>query len=180
MGNYTELAFQTAREINPQATLILNDNLNETPSRPFFESDLKIINNLKEKGLVDGIGMHMHLDGSKDIDVESLIKGMQAYGVPVYITELDVDMRRVNLNDPQRLEKQAEIYRKVMHACLVSGVCKLFGTWNTGDAYSWLEDPNGGGSALLPGSSKNADPTMFFDDLSPKLAFFAVMAEMVK
>ncbi len=180
LGDYTELAFQSAREVNPNAILILNDNVNNTETDFNFSNDLKIVKNLKSKivngrPLIDGIGMHMHLDGSQEINVNKLIKAMQTYGVPVYITELDVDMTNVNLPEDQRLAKQAEIYGKVMRASLDSGVCKLFGTWNTGDKFSWLEDKESSGFKSI-----KADPTMFFDDLSPKPSFFAVMAELVK
>ena len=95
LGDYTELAFQAAKDTNPNAKLILNDNLNQTRADGNFSSDIKIVKNLTNKGLIDGIGLHMHLDGTKNVDVNKLIEGMQAYGVPVYITELDVDMRKV-------------------------------------------------------------------------------------
>jgi len=59
-----ELAFQTAREADPSAILIYNGTNNHTPNAPDTEETKKIITILKRKNLVDGVGLHMHLNGA--------------------------------------------------------------------------------------------------------------------
>jgi len=109
--------------------------------------------------------MQMHLDGSAPPTKEAVIAAMRSYGVPVYVTEFDVNMTHVGGAQSDREALQAAVYRDMLEACLESGVCRSFTVWGIGDKYSWLE---------VYQSSPNADATMYDDQLEPKLAYFAV------
>ena len=164
-----EIAFEAAREADPSATLIYNNNGNHEPNLPSTATTMKIVERLKAKGLIDGVGLQMHLDGSKPPSRDGMIKTMQGYGLPIYITEMDVNMKDVPGTQEERFAKQAEIYRNVFQAGLDSGVCRSFSFFTVGDQYSWIER-----SKTYQHASTNGDPTIFDDNLKPKPAYGAV------
>lgn len=167
--DYIEIAFQTARETNPSATLIYNDTLNHASSGITTPLTREVVQRLKAKGLIDGVGLQMHLDAVKPPQKEDVMATMRSYGVPVYVTEFDVNMKDIRGTQEERYAVQAQIYRDMLEAALDSGVCKSFTVWVIGDKYSWLEFyPN------VPNYSPVADPTPFDDELNPKPAFFVM------
>jgi endo-1,4-beta-xylanase len=167
---YIEMAFEAARQTDPNAILIYNDFWNEYPLRfPYYYNNyqtMEVVERLKNKGLIDGVGLQMHVFNpqvlpSKDV----LIEVMRGYGLPIYITELDVDISQITGTQQVRFAYQADIYRRITDACLESGVCKSMTVWGIGDKYSWVETYLG---------EPNADPTLFDDNLQPKPAYYAV------
>ncbi len=162
--DYIDLAFQIARETDPSAVLIYNAGDNETSGGAATQLTRQIVQRLKVKGLVDGVGLEMHLDGTKPYVKQDVIATMRSYGVPVYVTEIDVDLTNVQGTQQERYAKQAKIYGDMFAACLESGVCKSFAVWGIGDKYSWLRR-----------ASPIADPTLFDDNLNPKPAYFALL-----
>ena len=98
---YIEMAFRAARQADPQALLIYNDFNNEFPARAPYNftayqyQTLEVVDRLKSKGLIDGIGLQLHVFSPDYLPSKAvLIEAMQGYGVPIYITELDVDISR--------------------------------------------------------------------------------------
>jgi len=165
-----DIAFQAAREADPDAKLIYNDNGNETPNSGATIITRSIAQRLSDKNLIDGIGVQMHVDGSNPPSREDIIRTMKGYGVPVYITEMDVNMKDVDVNNENRLKQQADVYKDIMQAALDSGVCESFCFWGIGDKYSWIET-----TKSYPFYSPNADPTPFDDNLQPKPAYYAIL-----
>jgi len=170
-SEYVDLAFQAARAADPSAILILNDYNNEISAGEYTQQDLEIINRLKESGLVDAVGLQMHLDGANPPSRQDVVQTMRAYGVPVFITELDVDLSDVNGTQQERFDHQAYVYGEMMAACLESGVCKSYTMWGIGDKYSWLERDFG---------RHKADSTIYDDDLKPKPAYFTILHILAK
>ena len=164
---YVEIAFQAARQADPSALLYLDDFGVETTSSSKYKQDKQIVDSLKQKNLIDAMGVQLHIDAAKPPKKEDLIAGFRSWGLPVYVTEFDVDLRNVTGTEEQRFKLQADIYRMAMQAALESGVCKDIVFWGFGDKYSWLEQPEFNGSP-------QAQPTLFDDNLQPKPAYFAV------
>jgi endo-1,4-beta-xylanase len=174
---YIVLAFEWMRELDPSSTLILNDTFNHVsqgynsiwsyPEGGNTAQTKKLAAKLKDLGLVDRIGVEMHLDGANPPDRNDLTATLRSYDLPVSVTEFDVDIRNVPGTQEERLVEQADIYANVLDACMQSGVCTSFNIWEFGDKYSWLENPQYRGSP-------DADPTLFDDDLKPKPAYFAL------
>ena len=162
--DYVDLAFQIARETDPSAVLIYNAGDNETSDGTATRLTRQIVQRLKAKGLVDGVGLEMHLDGAKPYAKQDVIATMKSYGLPVYVTEIDVDLTLVQGTPEERYARQAKIFGDMFAACLESGVCKSYALWGIGDKYSWLRR-----------QSSNADPTPFDDNLNPKPAYFALL-----
>lgn len=162
--DYIDLAFQIARESDPSALLIYNAGDNETMDGVATQLTRQIVQRLKAKGLIDGVGLEMHLDGAKPYTKEDVIATMKSYGVPVYVTEIDIDLTNMQGTREERYAEQAKIFGDMFAACLESGVCKSFALWGIGDKYSWLRR-----------QSSNADPTPFDDNLNSKPAYFALL-----
>ena len=174
--DYIEIAFQAARESDPTATLVYNDTLNHAPAgRNGMMTNLtkEIVENLRTKNLVDAVGLQMHLDGSIPPTKEEMIKTMKSYGLPIYITEFDVNMKEVRGTPQERALKQAEIYRNVIEAAIESGRCEAIFIFQVGDRFSVWENFPG------QGFSKNADPTPFDDNLNPKPAYYAILQALL-
>ncbi len=92
-------SFEKARRAFPHAKLILNEyNIldNAMNAREFVH----IIDLLKARDLIDGIGCQAHRLENVNIDtIKSNLKVVEATGLPVYISEYDVD----EANDPAQL-----------------------------------------------------------------------------
>jgi len=167
--DYVELAFRAARIADPNVKLIFNDTYNHMSSGPngtMTQFTQEHIRKLKEQGLVDGVGLQMHLDAANPPNKEDMIATMQSYGVPIYITEFDVNLSKIPLDQADRLELQAKIAADVLDACLESGVCKSFTVFGLRDKMSvWEKYSN----------QPNADPLLFDDNFSPKPAYYAML-----
>jgi len=168
-ANYIEIAFQAARETDLSAILIYNDTENHTSAGITTHLTRKNLQLIASKGLVDGVGLQMHLDGARPPSKSDVVATMKSYDMPVYITEMDVNMQDVAGTQDDRHRIQATIYREMLEACLESAVCKSITFWGIGDKYSWGEWPKD-----APHVSPNADMTLFDDYLKPKPAYYAL------
>ncbi|HYQ04126.1 MAG TPA: endo-1,4-beta-xylanase [Polyangiaceae bacterium] len=94
-------SFEMARAHFPKAELLLNDYSILTMASSTSDY-LKIVNLLKDRGLIDGIGEQGHFyERAPEVSViSSNLNSMTATGLPVYITELDLnfadDARQAN------------------------------------------------------------------------------------
>ncbi|MGB9882872.1 MAG: endo-1,4-beta-xylanase, partial [Methanomassiliicoccales archaeon] len=147
---YIDLAFETARRTDPQAVLILNDCCNEVVGQR-SNFDLETAKRLKETtieidgrsySLIDAVGMQMHLDGAHPPTKEDVLANMKRFGdigVDIYITEFDVDLTNVPGTEAEKYERQAQVYKDMLTACLASEVCKGFIMFGFTDKVSWYE-----------------------------------------
>jgi endo-1,4-beta-xylanase len=184
--DYVDLAFQWARECDPDGILLLNDSINDSLRDPettlYVNAMLAAIQSMKARGVpVDAVGIQGHfflpwnsmIPPTKD-DVIQTMQDYAALGVSVYITELDVTLTNVPGNQQERWSSQAGIYRLMMDACLESGVCRGFGVWGINDSICFgmcfSED------ACPP--SPLPEPLWFDDNFNPKPAFVAVLESL--
>ncbi|MBN1674172.1 MAG: endo-1,4-beta-xylanase [Kiritimatiellae bacterium] len=82
--------YERAREFAPNATLVLNEHtvLRSDSRKTAF---LAIVNLLKDRGLVDAIGLQGHwLEGVSAADLARRLSDVAAAGLPIYISELDI------------------------------------------------------------------------------------------
>ncbi len=179
--DYVELAFKFAREIDPDAKLIINDwgvdyigQYKQWSDRP--ESFYQYVKHLVDKETpIDAVGFEFHLTVGDEIydswkkdnpTVDSILKNLQRYnelGLDVHITEMDVKIKEPV--SKEELEKQAEIYSTVLEACLQMRHCKSFSVWGHDDGHSWIPRHSPGFSAA----------TLFDNDLKPKPAYHSVV-----
>lgn len=91
--DYISLAFEFAREADPQAELYYNDYSLENPSKR--EGAVRLIESLQEQGVpVTGIGTqgHYSLEWPPVEEVDATISAFANLGIDVMVTELDVDV----------------------------------------------------------------------------------------
>ncbi|MFH1198186.1 MAG: endo-1,4-beta-xylanase [bacterium] len=101
-------AFEKAREYMPEAKLILNDYgiINDNSSTNKL---IVIINLLKERNLIDAIGIQGHsfeLSNTSAATMNSNLNKLAATGLPIYISEFDIN----EVNDETQRQKYSSIF----------------------------------------------------------------------
>jgi len=170
---YVEQAFQWAHAADPQALLFYNEGGAEGMN---VKSDAvyAMVKDFKLRGIpIAGVGLQMHISHF-DFDTDAVavnIARLTALGLQVHITELDVSLPLDSGGQARNedLQQQADVYRRVVHACLQNPGCTAIQTWGFTDKYSWIGSHSHGaqGAALL-----------FDKRYKPKPAFAAVLNEI--
>lgn len=166
---YIDRAFTAARAADPDAVLLLNDFGNEGIG-DISNAMYDYVVDARSRGVpIDAIGMQMHIDAIKAPEKDNVVYNMRRFasiGVPVYVTEFDVNMNTVSESAEKREEMQAKTYADMLTACLEVGprVCPSFSFLGLIDRQSWYNQIG----------STNAYPLMFHDDYTPKPAFFSI------
>jgi endo-1,4-beta-xylanase len=137
------------------------------------------IKDMKDRGIpLDDVGIQGHffepwasmVPPTKD----GVIQTMQEYaalGVEVYITELDVNLSRVEGSHDEKWSYQAQIFKVIMDACLESSG---FGVFGIDDPRCWgicFPDFGCPPEVLL-------EALRFDADFNPKPAFYAVIESL--
>lgn len=164
------MAFQWAREADPDALLIYNDVAGEGMNKKSQAIYALAQGLLKLGAPLDGIGMQMHvwLDGPPT--QQELSENMQRLadlGLQVHITEMDVRTQYSSLSEAEKLTAQAEVYRSAMRACLTASNCTTFVVWGLTDAHSWI--PYFYGPDI---------PLLFDKSYQPKAAYYSLLEAM--
>jgi endo-1,4-beta-xylanase len=123
-------AFETTKKYCPKAKLFVNEYYCEY-NLDYVTEYLKIVNVLKERNLIDGIGLQTH-DGEtkKGFEMGTLKKCLDSLatsGVPLYSTELDLSG-----SDAEQLKWYQDIFPIIWEHPAVNGVT----LWGWTD--SWL------------------------------------------
>lgn len=146
--SYVDQMFRWAHQADPRATLLLNDFDNETKTS-VSDAMLNYIKAAKARGVpIDGIGMQMHIDASRPPSKEDMITNMKrfaAIGVPVYITEFDINTNAVKGNNAYKQYLESEITKDVVGSCIESKACvsfDIFGLTNKNDLIKKLTRAN--------------------------------------
>ncbi len=172
---YVEQAFRLAHEADPKALLFYNDNGGEGINAK-SDAIYAMVKDFRQRGVpIDGVGLQMHIS-QLDFDpapVAANIARLTALGVQVHITELDVSLPVDPNGQPSKedLQRQADIYRAIVHACAPHAACTAIQTWGFTDKYSWIgSHTHGTRGAALP----------FDRDYKPKAAYEAVVDQFYK
>lgn len=173
-AEYIDIAFRAAREADPSASLVFNDCDNHSPDTGLTGQTQAIADNLKRQGLIDKVGMQMHIfrNGLPARTREEVVRTIQNYGVPAAVTEFDVTLQNMSGTQRERFIAQAGIYETMLGGALQSGLVKDLGFWGAADDESWLEDQTSPWGP--PDADPDADPDMWDGDDKPKPAYYAV------
>ncbi|MFP4384356.1 MAG: endo-1,4-beta-xylanase [Spirochaetia bacterium] len=100
-------AFSLVRAASPHAKLLINEHSVLRDSGKMDEY-LKIVNVLKERELLDGIGLQGHfLEDTPVSVIEENLRKAEDIGLPVYISEFDVDIP----DDKRQLKILSSIFK---------------------------------------------------------------------
>ena len=170
--DYIVTAFRVAREVDPDATLILND-YNEYQAKK-RECIYTVVRDLQAQGVpIDGIGMQMHINIQvPSIDsIEAAIERFAELG-EVHITELDMsvytnDTTSYAVIPDELLLQQGYRYRDIFevlkrHADVIGSVT----FWGLADDNTWLK--------TFPKTRLNL-PLLFDEQLQAKYAYWGVV-----
>lgn len=133
--DYIIRAYQIARDMYPESFLIYDDTGNHLPGTFGTETTLLVSQALYEEGLIDYVGIQMHVEPHEIPTKDGLIEIFRNYPVPVVITSFDALL--TNLPSNEHNEKLNEITRVVFDGCLESGVCHSITTWGENDSVGW-------------------------------------------
>lgn len=134
---YIADAFRWAHEADPDALLFYNDyDIEDVNAKSDGVYDL--VRELKRQDVpIHGVGVqgHCSVEQPPTTLAENLGR-FDALGVHTAVTEADVRMAMPP--DPAKLRAQADVYRSLLRACLLTPGCLSFTVWGYADRYSWV------------------------------------------
>lgn len=167
---YVEQAFLWAHEAEPHALLFYNEAEGEGLNAK-SDAVYSMVRDFKQRGVpIDGVGLQMHITPGFNTDaLAANVDRLTKLGVQIHITELDVSLplNPDGTTADTGLERQADVYRRVLQTCLAHSGCTAFQTWGFTDKWSWIGSHSHGthGAALL-----------FDRSYKPKPAYDAVLS----
>lgn len=176
--DYIALAFQFAREADPDAKLYYNDYALEYPHKR--EKMIRLVNQLKAANVtLDAVNIqgHFSLDMPPISEIGRTLTAISDLGLRANISELDVSLFNFLQRDnpypdgaPQHLmEKQALRYADLFKLFVErEAIIDRVTFWNLHDGRSWLNNE--------PVPGRKDYPLLFDRDGLPKPAFFSVVA----
>lgn len=164
---FIEKAFEYARKYaDPEVKLFYNDYNTEDSARMI--SIINLAKSLKEKGLIDGIGLQSHIgiDSPSLIDIEKSIREYGELGLEIQITELDMGLLQ---NTEEAFAKQASRYKRlftIIRNLDQTGAANITNVtfWGLSDDITWLSKPG-----------QPSYPLLFDKYLIQKPAFWGVL-----
>jgi endo-1,4-beta-xylanase len=164
-NSFIDYAFEYARKYAPKGCKLYYNDYNEYMDKK--KQIVEMATRLKEKGVIDGIGMQAHIDCRQSMDAafpspqmfEQAVKEYVATGLDVQITELDATVQE-NSGD-KYFDIQAKYYKGLFdiyekYADKISAV--IF--WGVTDTKSWRASQN---------------PLIFDKDFMAKPAFKSIV-----
>ena len=140
-------AFRLARRADPEAQLIYNDYGGEGLNRK--SNDVyNLVKDLKQRGLVDGVGLQMHISATSFpavADIQANIQRLADLGLQVNLSEMDVRVKDVPGDAATKLQRQRQVYRDVVAACVAVPAAR--------------RSPSGGSPTPTPGSTASSGRT---------------------
>ena len=164
-NSFIDYAFEFARKYAPKGCKLYYNDYNEYIGSK-TDAICKMANELKEKGLIDGIGMQSHLDVSfpSASAYEKALSKFAATGLDIQVTELDITTSDTSTAG---LEKQAQAYSDIFDSLVkyadnISAVI----LWGVTDDTSWRASK----APLLFDAEYKAKPAFYsiIDGVVPK------------
>jgi endo-1,4-beta-xylanase len=170
--------FMLAREADPQARLAYNDyglEQDETWQERRRVATLRLLEAWVKQGVpLDVLGVQSHLNVSAKFSARKLsdfLDAVQALGLTIQITELDVRDVQHTGSVAQRDADVAAMYKAFADVCLSHPAVEMIVMWNVTDADSWF---NQWSQAPKRADGQRARPTLFDEQGQAKPAFAAL------
>lgn len=149
---YIAEALETARELAPDARLMINDysleydNPTDAARRRAL---LRLVEDLARRGApLDAVGIQGHLDLGKGRlaarPLAGFLSALADFGLELHVTELDVQERDVALPVRERDRRVADETARFLDIVLAEPAVASVTTWGISDRHSWLRaNPSG-------------------------------------
>ena len=137
--DWVELALQAARAADPAARLFVNEYGADIPNARFPALEA-MARDLVGRGVpLDGIGLQHHLGGPGPLQLqtEEAMRGIEALGLAVHVSELDDTTVPYGGEDAHKHDQQAQAFQTVAAACAAVQACERITLWGVSDNWSW-------------------------------------------
>jgi endo-1,4-beta-xylanase len=131
-------SFQLARQKFPNAKLHINEYGTENDANARNQM-LVIINLLKDRGLIDGIGIQAHafnLDHMNATQMKTALDAYAATGLDVFVTELDIRGIGTSYSEANQASKYRELFPTIWEHAAIKGVT----LWGYIEGQTWMEN----------------------------------------
>jgi endo-1,4-beta-xylanase len=142
---YIDLAFRTARRVDPSAELLINEfgiESQDGTSPQRRQALLKLIKDLLARGVpLDGVGLQGHIKGKFQIDRDGLyafVSEIRSLGLTVHVTELDVIDNDLPGPAVVRDAVTAARAHDFLEAVFAAARPAVVATWGITDRYTWV------------------------------------------
>jgi endo-1,4-beta-xylanase len=150
---YIEIAFRTARRVDPKAMLVYNDygiEGSDAQSEAKRKAVMALLRAMQSRGIpVDALGVQSHLTaGSRDAfgsdyaygaGLRAMIAEARTMGLKVLLTEMDVNDWKLPAGVAARDEAVAKTYGGYLREALADQAVVALLTWGITDKYTWLD-----------------------------------------
>ena len=131
-------SFQLARQKFPNAKLHINEYGTENDANARNQM-LTVINLLKDRGLIDGIGIQAHafnLDHMNASQMKTALDAYAATGLDLFVTELDIRGIGTSYSEANQATKYRDLFPTIWEHTAVKGVT----LWGYIEGQTWMEN----------------------------------------
>ncbi len=171
-ADYIELAFQTARDADPQALLTYNEygiEGEDVESERKRVALLMLLRRLKARHVpLDALGIQSHITAGQryGAGLTRLMEEARGLGLQIFLTEMDVNDREWPANEAIRDAAVAESYASYLDLALRVPAVRAVLTWGITDRNTWLNGEDARQDKLpercLPFDANDAPVKAFF------------------
>jgi endo-1,4-beta-xylanase len=170
--DYIAEALRLAHAADPHALLYINEFGAEGLGAK-SDTLYRLVEQLLQDGVpLDGVGFQMHFGyifGAPPATVRANLQRFADLGLRVNISEMDVQIGTLPLDEPTRLAVQRQAYFDMVSACAAVDACESITFWGFTDKYSWIDRRFG-----------YDDAPLLFDDLFAKKPAYGGVAEALR
>lgn len=174
---YIDIAFRTARKVDPKALLCYNDYgiESEAPDQAAKRAAvLALVRGMRERNVpIDAVGVQSHISAGGNhvygAGLQHFMEEVQGMGLKLLLTEMDVNDRALPADIPARDRAVAATYGSYLKATLANPAVVAVLTWGITDKYTWLN----GEDSRADHQPERALP--FDADLRPTMAYVAAV-----
>ncbi len=172
---YIDLAFRTAKGVDPTALLCYNDYdiESEAPAQASKRAAvLELLRGMQQRGTpIDAVGIQSHIVAGAGHrygpGLQQFMQQIKSMGLKIMLTEMDVNDRTLPADPDVRDQAVAAVYRDFLNLTLASTDVIALLTWGITDKYTWLHGEDAR-------ADKQPERCLPFDaDLRPTLAYAA-------
>ena len=192
--DYLRIAFEAAREADPEAVLFYDDFYDDVAvTQDAVASGVPIVPGANAERTtcdavpkcvavrdriaalvaggvpIDGIGFQLHLFSPDPADFTQFTAWVGELGLSWAVTEFDVPLPVTEISNPETLEFQAQVYADALAACVDDADCDTFVTWGISDRFSPIPAETGGAFDGALWFDVNDQPKPAFDAMAQVL-----------